>query len=178
MSFFQAIFIIGDKIMKNQKTKKTKGFTIIELVVSLGIFTLIMGISAGILLNSLRMTRFVAIQARAIDNISLIMEQIVREVRTSSNFEREEGLVDKITFTNYEGRRITYSFCGTSICRNNQPITAENVVIKGGFYITDFRNTKTPRITIAARATSEAGEFLGSLQTGVSGRLIFYRQPI
>ncbi len=163
--------------MKNQKTKRAEGFTLIELAVSLGIFTLVMGISAGILLNSLKLTRIVASQARAMDNISLVMEQIVREVRGGFDFTGAQGQVDSISFTNYDGRRVTYSFCGTSICRNNQPITAKGVLIKGGFYVTDFGNTKTPRITIAARATDESGEFLGSLQTAVSARLIFYREP-
>jgi prepilin-type N-terminal cleavage/methylation domain-containing protein len=163
--------------MKNQKTKRARGFTLIELAVSLGIFALVIGIAAGILLNSLKLTRIVASQARAMDNISLVMEQIVREVRGSFDFTGAQGLVNSISFTNYDGRRVTYSFCGTSICRNNQPITAKGVLIKGGFYVTDFGNTKTPRITIAARATDESGEFLGSLQTAVSARLIFYRKP-
>jgi prepilin-type N-terminal cleavage/methylation domain-containing protein len=155
--------------------RRTRGFTLIELAVSLGVFAMVMGIAAAILLNSLRLTRFVATQARAMDNMSLAMERIVREIRTGSDIEEVEGLVNQITFTNYDGERVTYSFCGTGICRNAQPITLDSIIIKGGFFITDFQNTKTPRITISVRAIDEAGEYLGSLQTAVSARLIFYK---
>jgi prepilin-type N-terminal cleavage/methylation domain-containing protein len=158
-------------------TKKTRGFTLIELAISLGVFAMIMGISAAILLNSLRMTRFVANQAQAVDNMSLAIERIVREMRTGSNIDDVEGFVSQITFTNYEGARITYSFCGTRICRNNQPITLDGIIIKGGFYVTDFGNTKTPRITISAGATNAKGQLFGSIQTAVSARLIFYQTP-
>jgi type II secretory pathway pseudopilin PulG len=154
-----------------------EGFTLIELAVSLGVFAMIMGIAAAILLSSLRLTRFVATQARAMDNISLTMERIVREVRTGSDIQEVEGFVSQIAFTNYDGQHVTYSFCGTKICRNDQPITLDDILIKGGFYITDFQNTKTPRITISARATNTKGEYFGSLQTAVSARLIFYQTP-
>jgi prepilin-type N-terminal cleavage/methylation domain-containing protein len=161
----------------NLKAGKTSGFTLMELTVALGIFAVVMVISAGILLNSLKTARYVANQARAVDNISLAMEQMVREIRTGSNISfLTDGFAKQVSFTNYEGENTTYSFCGTRMCRNGTPITTENTIITGGFIITDFGDTKTPRITVAAKATDTKGNVLGSIQTAVSARLINYKE--
>jgi len=147
-----------------------------ELTVALGIFAVVMVISAGILLNSLKTARYVANQARAVDNISLAMEQMVREIRTGSGILfSSDGFTKQIEFTNYEGEGVTYSFCGTRMCRNSLPITTENTIITGGFIVTDFGDTKTPRITVAVKATDTKGNVLGSIQTAVSARLIYYK---
>ncbi|MFA5053135.1 MAG: prepilin-type N-terminal cleavage/methylation domain-containing protein [Parcubacteria group bacterium] len=163
--------------------KFVTGFTLVELMIALGIFSVIMTISAAILLNSLKTARFVASQARAMDNISLAMEQIVREVRTGSKIEvnRTKDLVKEFSFTNYEGEDVTYSFCDSRICRNNRPITEEGTIITGGFYVDTFSGTdlpKTPRITVVAQARDAKDNALGSLQTTVSARLLYYKQQL
>lgn len=163
-------------VLPNFLKKNSGGFTLMELTVALGIFAVVMVISAGILLNSLKTARYVANQARAVDNISLAMEQMVREIRTGSGILfSSDGFTKQISFTNYEGEGITYSFCGARMCRNSLPITTENTIITGGFIVTDFGDTKTPRITVAAKATDTKGNVLGSIQTAVSARLIYYK---
>jgi len=158
------------------KVKRIAAFTLVELMVALAIFSVILTVSAAILLNSLKTARFVANQARATDNISLAMEQMVREIRTGSNIGETEGFLKQISFTNYEGEAVTYSFCGTRMCRNGQPITAENTFITGGFYVNTFGKTKTPRITVTASAKDTKGNPLGLIQTAVSARLLYYKE--
>ena len=164
-------------IAKNIKSVKSEaGFTLMELVVALSVFAIIMTVAASILLHSLKTARFVANQAKAVDNIALAMEQMVREVRTGSSINPTNGLVQSFSFVNYEGEAVTYSFCGTRICRNGQPLTADNTMIEGGFYINDFGGDKTPRITVSASAEDVRGNPLGSVQTTVSARLVYYKR--
>jgi prepilin-type N-terminal cleavage/methylation domain-containing protein len=161
-------------MMKDKK--KEAGFTLIELVVALSVFAVIMTVAVSILLHSLKTARFVANQAGAVDNIALAMEQMVREVRTGSNINPTSGSVQSFSFTNYEGDGVTYSFCGTRICRNGQPLTSGNTMIEGGFYIDDFDGDKTPRITVSASAEDVRGNPLGFVQTTVSARLVYYKR--
>jgi len=164
---------------KISQVKKIKGFTLVELVVALGIFATVITVAASILLHSLRSLRHVAHQAGAMDNISLAMEQMAREVRMGSNItpaDRGGSLLNNFSFINHEERVITYSFCGTRMCRNEQYITMSNIIIRGGFLINNFDGDKTPRITMTARAEDVRGNILGLVQTTVSARLIHYKQ--
>ncbi len=171
--------------MKTRQFKKIRGFTLVELVVALGLFAVIITIGASILLHSLRSLRHVAHQAGAMDNISLAIEQMAREVRMGSDITPADGgkyVLSEFTFTNHEERRITYSFCGTRICRSDgtpitpTPITMSNIIIRGGFLISNDGGRKTPRITVTARAEDVNGNVLGLVQTTVSARLIHYKR--
>jgi len=77
--------------IKTRQIRKTKGFTIVELVVALGIFVVIITVATSILLSSLRSLRQVAHQAGAMDNISLAMEQMAREVRMGADIDPVNG---------------------------------------------------------------------------------------
>jgi len=165
--------------IKKYQINKIKGFTLAELIVALGIFAVIITVATSILLHSLRSLRYVAHQAGAMDNISLAVEQMAREIRMGSNImpvDREEFLLDSFSFINHEDNIVNYSFCGTRICRNGQHITMSNIIISGGFLINDFDGDKTPRVTITARAENTEGNILGLVQTTVSARLIHYKQ--
>ncbi len=164
---------------KIPQVKKIEGFTLVELVVALGIFVVIITMATSILLHSLRLLRHVAHQASAMDNISLAMEQMARELRMGANITPADGggfLRDRFSFINHERETITYSFCGTRICRNGQYITMSNTLIRGGFLISNDGGSKTSRITITARAEDDRGNALGLVQTTISARLIHYKQ--
>jgi len=165
--------------IKTRQIRQIKGFTLTELVVALGIFVIVITIATSVLLSSLRSLRQVAYQAGAMDNISLAIEQMAREVRMGEEItpiDREGVLQKNFSFINHEGRIVTYSFCGKRICRDGQYITMSNILIRGGFLISNFDGKKTPRITITARAEDMRGNKLGLVQTTISTRLIHYKQ--
>lgn len=158
--------------------KNIQGFTLVELMVALSIFAVIMMISLSILLNSIRMTRVIAHQARAVDNISLAVEQMAREVRMGSSISGANGRQNNFSFISYDGHLVTYSICGTRMCRNNRPITDETIMLTGGFYMQHMQTIgrrMTPRITVALRAADVRGNIFGIVQTTVSARLIHYK---
>lgn len=158
---------------------KEKGFTLIEVAVAFGVFSVIVTIAASVFLGVLRDARFVSAQAAAVDNAGLVVEQIAREVRT--------GLIrptdipgnpnsETLSFLNYHNENTIYAFDDAAgrITKNGYPITSENTSITGGFYITQPALT-TPRVTIVAMVKDNKGNPLSNIQTTVSARLIYYK---
>jgi len=62
------------------------GFTIIELLVSMGVFVVLLGIIVTIFINSLRSQQAMVALMATNDNASLTLEQMSRELRTGTKF--------------------------------------------------------------------------------------------
>lgn len=160
---------------------KEKGFTLIEVVVAFGVFSIIVTIASSIFLGVLRDARFVSAQAAAVDNAGLVVEQIAREVRTglirSSDIPGSPN-TKTLSFLNYHGEDTVYTFDDAShrITKNGYPITSANTSITGSFYITQPALT-TPRVTVVAMVKDAKGNPLSNIQTTVSARLIYYKTP-
>ncbi len=67
---------------KNQNRKC--GFTLVELIVSLGLFTVVVMIAMGALLSLANTNRKVRTMHIAMDNINLVLESMSREIRMGS----------------------------------------------------------------------------------------------
>ncbi len=168
---------------------RKEGFTLIELMVAMGLFVTVITVIVSLFLQASRSERVVARRAAAIDNVSLAVEQMAREVRTGYDFPTitDPGgrKVTELTFTNYRGQRVVYRMNvnaieksingGTTFSR----LTSENIKINRlDFLLKEKSNNGlknfTPRVTILAEAV---GPFEGTfnLETTVSSRLIYYR---
>jgi prepilin-type N-terminal cleavage/methylation domain-containing protein len=77
-----------------------KGFTLVEMLVTVGLFTIIITIAVGGFTNAIRTQQQVSSLISAQSNVSLALEQMSREVRTG------------------------YLFCNTS--GNTQPVSSNN----------------------------------------------------
>jgi prepilin-type N-terminal cleavage/methylation domain-containing protein len=179
---------------KRIKMKGEAGFTLMEMMVALGVFSTIVTITASIFLGTLRDARYVSSQAAAVDNAGLIIEQIAREVRTGSSFSVPNGTSDRLEFINYHSRFTRYMFseiggkkriskCEGASCAGNsdpgEPLTSESIDVEGSFHITDFsgdpNGRTTPRITVVAGVKDARGNPLTNIQTTISARLIYYK---
>ena len=160
------------------RAASSRGFTLIEVIVAFGVFSVIVTIVASVFLGVLRDARFVSAQAAAVDNAGLVVEQIAREVRTGSDFAVPQGQSSSLSFINYHGEATVYAFDAATkrITKNGYPITSDNSEITGSFYITQPALT-TPRITIVAMVKDNKGNSLSNIQTTVSARLIYYKTP-
>lgn len=106
------IFIQNSKsIIHNSR----HGFTTTELLVGIGLFTIIGSIMTGIFVSALKNQRIVQEIMVVNNNGGLVLEQMAREIRTGYNFEVEvgeelscpEGFGSDLKFTNGQGGGIT-----------------------------------------------------------------------
>jgi|SRR3989344_7301713 len=68
-----------------------RGFTTTELLVGIGLFTVIGSVMTGIFVSALKNQRIVQETMSVNNNSGLVLEQMAREIRTGYNFEVQEG---------------------------------------------------------------------------------------
>lgn len=174
------------------------GFTLIETMVAMGIFTVLIALVAAIFLVGLRTQRNQVDLLLASDNLSLALEQMVREIRTGGNFCIPVGVLcppgvtsgNILRFQNANSEQVIYSFNATleSIERSSDggttyiPITGGNVSVRGLNFtrvdkLTGFAASQPwpPRILIVIEAGSQKPGLQGistNIQATVSARNI------
>lgn len=160
-----------------------KGFTLVELLVSIGLFSVITSIAVGGFVGVLRSERQAAGLLAANSNVSLSIEQMAREMRTGHRFcTLRSCLLSELNFENARGENISYRLENGAIERQvnagvYQKITADNVDVKYlKFYLQgrEVGDGEQPRITIALGVSSKEPGLSGNianLQTTVSARL-------
>lgn len=159
--------------------KNTRGgFTLVELLVAMGLFSLAISIAVGGFVSALRTQRQVVGLLAANSNASLAIEQIAREMRTGIGFTcLGVSPCTELSFKNAQGADVTYRLRDGGIERGIGPdferMTAENVEVRElSFTLLGFPDYP-PRITIAvAIGTPIRGieESVTNLQTTVSSR--------
>ena len=136
-----------------------RGFTIMELLVAMGIFLILISIASSGFVSALRTQRELTGLISINDNVNLTLEQMMREIRTGYNFTKISQ--NELQFINSENKIIYYRFIDGAIERGEtdmltivtyRKITADNVRIKnfnievmGGAAADGYQ----PRITIA-----------------------------
>ena len=162
-----------------QFSNKDGGFTIVELLVSMGIFIVVIGMVVGIFIGAFRTQRSLTSLMAANDNASLALEQMAREIRTGTTFSIPEGNGEaKLKFQNANDVTIYYRLNRGVIEREAGgtvfPITGNNVKMSAlQFYLFDNGPQWPPRITITLSVTPAAPSLqaiVTNLQTTVSGR--------
>jgi len=189
------------KQIKNKKIKylfdkyfiKREAFTVAELLVAVGLFTVIISISIGSYIRMIQQQRLMTSLMAANDNVSLALEQMMREIRTGKNFTESGFDLDKISFVNDVGCDITYSFTsensidrlqnGGSCEENDGPITSENIKVQDMSFDVEskpgvgiFSGTNFELVTIRVEISNEkaAGvEKTNKIETKVSARKYF-----
>lgn len=158
----------------NFKFKNREGFTMIELLVAMGLFSIVVSIASATFVQSLRAQRQIVALMAANDNAGLALEQIVREIRTGKEF---STVGTSLSFINYLNESVTYNLNGQAIERNNKPITASSVKVhylNFALFGEDVDDGKSTRVTIALGISAPGllEEFITNLQTTVSARTL------
>lgn len=73
--------------IRKNKTRFTLGFGLIEMIVSVGIFSIVMLVATGALLTLVGVNQKTRMLRNAVDNVGLAMESMSRTIRTGRAFE-------------------------------------------------------------------------------------------
>ena len=153
------------------------GFTMVELLVATGLFVIVISVTSGIFVQSLRSQRSVVALMSANDNASLSIEQMSREIRIGSLFSTNADH-SQLNFISQRAGEVTYKFNkeDNSIERNGIAISSRNVKIVRLFFdllgeeLGDGQSTRvTIRLGVSA-IDSRVGDIITNLQTTVSSR--------
>jgi prepilin-type N-terminal cleavage/methylation domain-containing protein len=97
---------------------KNKGFTLIEIIVSVAIFVIVMTIAIGAVLSAVDANRKAQSISVVINNLNLAVESMVRDLRTGKNYATVSGCESTdacISFEDRLGRTVEYSLIEPSL---------------------------------------------------------------
>lgn len=159
---------------------KEKGLTMIELIVAIGIFGLVIGMTVSIFVLALASQRRIIALRNTEDNIRFTIEAMAREIKTGKNF---SGSGSSVSFTNAKGEAVIYRLSGSAIEKssdggiNYSAVTgSETTVNYLNFYLMGQATGDglQPRVTVTIGVTSIVGNQTANLkiQTTISVRLL------
>ncbi len=147
-------------IPKTYNLKPIAGFTLVELLVAMGLFLIIVSIASGIFLRSLRTERTAVELLTVNDNASLTLEQMSRELRTGNSFAKISDT--ELQFKNFSQDTVRYRLAvgarGEGLVERAvnsgafEALTANNIDVKKLHFIVlgnSSGDKLQPRITIA-----------------------------
>ncbi|MBI2038933.1 MAG: prepilin-type N-terminal cleavage/methylation domain-containing protein [Candidatus Niyogibacteria bacterium] len=170
------------------------GFTLLEMIAALGVFSVIIIIFSSTFLNLLNAERKAQIASSVQDNLRFAIEVMSKEIRTGTQYQvPPQPTNTAITFVNANDESITYRVSGPDIANNPcsdekpcivksvnggdfLPLTSDQIAIDDLLF---FVGGIQPRIQIIirARATVQNVETQLNLQTTVSQRNIVRPTP-
>lgn len=168
------------------KILNNKGFTLIELLVAISSFIVITSIAVGGFSAALRFQRQSISLMNVNSNVSLVLEQIAREIRTGYNFCQNNTYYcssQQISFKNALGQDVVYRFNIDNIEKQVdnhgfKKIIANNVNVRYLKFIykgINVGDNKQPKITIFLGVSSKENQIsniITNIQTTISPRLL------
>ena len=165
---------------KNQKPKTrlsgirhpasgSRGYTLIELVIAVGVFAVIMMLASGSYFMMISVIRQTQATASGINNLSFAIETMTRTIRTGTEYSCDDSgdcTNGGSTFSvrsSYTGETVRYQERDGIILQGNVPLTDPSVIISSlTFYAygTQKGNGLQPRVTfvISGDVISGAGK--------------------
>lgn len=145
--------------------KNNRGFTLIEIVVSVGLFALIMMLASGAYFVMIHINRQAQSITTGINNLSFALETMTRTIRTGTNYSCEgQGDCpnggDSFSVTNSSGVTTTYTLSNGVITQNTIALTDPSVTVSSlTFYAfgTGPGDDEQPRVTIVVSGTISSG---------------------
>jgi prepilin-type N-terminal cleavage/methylation domain-containing protein len=154
-----------------------KGYTLVELMVSVGLFAIIMLLASGAYLMMITLNQQAQALSTGIDSLSFAIETMTRNIRTGSNYSCGAFGGDctsypgenSFSFVDQSGAQVTYSLSGTSLLQkvgttNPIELTDSSVTITSlAFYAYGTQpfgsgDTTQSRVTIIISGTVSPGQ--------------------
>lgn len=153
---------------------KASGYTLIELIVAVGLFAIVMTLSTGAYLIMINANRVTQGLATGIDNLSFVLDDVTTSMRTGTAYacaSTNTTPVDcqsggsTVSFTNQDGCLVSYTLLNGAVVESQQSPCRQltNVVLTEPaitvtqltFYVVGSANTDTlqPYVTIVIAGT-------------------------
>lgn len=157
--------------MSLMKSNRSSGYTLVELIVAIGLFSFVMTLSSGAYLMMIGLNRKAQGVATGINDFSFALETMARDIRTGSAYSCG-GLGDcpngasSFSFLNRNGTLVTYSLSGSTLIKTissaQSTLTDPSVTISSlTFYAYGTRPVPTdyqqPRVVIIVSGTVSTG---------------------
>lgn len=177
--------------LQNFKTSKL-GFTLVETIVAVFIFTIVMTVAAGAILSIINVSRKAQSLSSVMNNLNLALDTMSRDIRFGSDYQGYEGCVAEfctgVTFANKEQVITSYYLDNGQLFKKIIPtsgaptvsaVTAKEVILdRMNFYIISVDSgavLSLPRVLFVARGEiMSKGVILSAfdIQTTVTQRTI------
>ena len=167
------------------KLKADAGYSLIELLVAIGVFATVVAIMSGMFMTSLRGQKKAVTVQNLADNIRYAMEIMSKEIRMGSGFGLNGGILQfKSNMPNRNGANVEFSLQGGQIMFDDDTgalpvatsITSNNAMVTGlNFSLYPTTGTqKRVLISIQAASAGTASDAATSInvQTTVAPRII------
>ncbi len=179
--------------MKIFNFKSSNGFTLVELIIAIALFTLIASFSIGAVLSIFSANRKARSSKTVVDNLNFAIENMVRVARFGNNYHcgdiaplsvsRDCPAGDNFLALNFEGNTLVYRLNGVAIQRSDNggstytDITPSETVIENlKFYVLNSSsNNKQPYIIVVIKGYSgnrPTNQSKFSIQTLISQRVL------
>lgn len=179
--------LLADNERDTATTRSSRaGFTFVELLVAIALFSIVVSIAVGGFVQALRTQRRVIALISANSNASLAIEQMAREIRTGTGFACVGAVntCEEMKFTNADNQEVTYRRSELSgpasggilergIAGSFDRMTAENIDITYLSFTLLTSASYPERITIALGVSVKTPGIEGgvtNIQTTVSAR--------
>jgi len=127
--------------MPSEKSQKNKGFTLVELMVSLGLFAVVMTMSASAVLTILAANARSQSSSSVMTNLNIALESMTRDIRTGTTYTCNELTTcaesSSFSLVTQDGKDVTYALDGTTKSITKTVDAGDSISI-----------TATPEITI------------------------------
>ena len=145
---------------------RSKGYTLVELIIAVGLFALIMMLASGAYLVMIGVNRQVQGIATGIDNLAFALETMTRTIRTGAGYSCPGGasdcIVNNFSLTDADGTPVTYAISDGVITQNGVALTDPSVNVSSlAFYASGTRKPPSDylqsRVTIVISGTVSSG---------------------
>lgn len=162
------------------RKKLMRGYTLIELIVAVGLFALVMTLVSGAYIVMIGLTERAQGTATGIDNLSFALETMTRIIRTGTHYNNGTDCpsgCNNFSVTNSNGTAMNYSLSsGGVIMQNNVPLTDPSVGVSSlVFYVSGTvpGDVHQPHVTIivSGKVSSGSGKIESfTVETGATMR--------
>lgn len=149
--------------------KEPRGFTLMEVMVSVTIFTIVVVVGIGALLTINGTYRKAQTDRKAVDSLTYMLESMSRQMRTAQTWNTPQGSSSSFSFVDQDGNTITYQ------PNTQQGVEMQVTTCSGGTSchttLTDGTYNVSPaNVTIGANAFPGDGLLFTTFQDGATGQ--------